>query len=454
MKLALSKRAQSRLNSGLMLLLLVTLAILLAWLSIRYPVQFDWTRDGRHTLSRASQEILVRMQDKIEITSYARENPQLRDVIRHFIGRYQQDKTDIVLHFVNPDAVPDEVRNLGLSVNGELVIRYKGRTEHIQSDSEEALTNALQRLSRKEDRWLAFVTDHGERDPLGKANHDLGDWVRHLNNRGFRTQPINISETHVIPDNTAILVIAGPRISLLPGEVTIITEYLGTGGNLLWLVDPGELYGLEPLADLLHIRFHQGTVIDFSGQLIGIKDPVIALVTGRLYALHPVTEGFTYTTLFPTAVAIDAGKTEGWQTKTILSTGDHTWIETGVLTGEVSFDKGTDIAGPLAIGISIEREVVNDDQIKKQQRIVVMGDGDFLSNTYLGNSGNLELGMRLINWLSRDDDFIAIPARMATDTQLNMSGTSLGMIGLGFLFVLPLLLMGIGAVISWRRKNS
>jgi ABC-type uncharacterized transport system involved in gliding motility auxiliary subunit len=105
----------------------------------------------------------------------------------------------------------------------------------------------------------------------------------------------------------------------------------------------------------------------------------------------------------------------------------------------------------------MEREIENtdgDDLVKKQQRAMVIGDGDFLSNTYLGNSGNLELGIRLINWLSRDDAFITIPAKIATDTQLEMSGTTLGIIGLGFLFVLPLLLLGTGIMIGWRRRTS
>ena len=35
--------------------------------------------------------------------------------IRQFVGKYQRHKDDIRLRFVNPDAAPDEVRNLGIS---------------------------------------------------------------------------------------------------------------------------------------------------------------------------------------------------------------------------------------------------------------------------------------------------------------------------------------------------
>ena len=83
-----------------------------------------------------------------------------------------------------------------------------------------------------------------------------------------------------------------------------------------------------------------------------------------------------------------------------------------------------------------------------------MGDGDFLTNTYLGNSGNNELGTRIINWLSSDDEFIAIPPKVASDTQLNISSTILGVMGIGFLFILPAILMVIGITIGLRRKTQ
>ena len=124
------------------------------------------------------------------------------------------------------------------------------------------------------------------------------------------------------------------------------------------------------------------------------------------------------------------------------------------MKGELIYNQGTDIKGPLTIGLSLERQRQHETKhIDKQQRIVVIGDGDFLSNTYLGNSGNLDLGVRLINWLSHDDDFIAIPVRTAEDLQLNMSSLTVGVIGIGFLIILPLSLLGTGAFVWWRRKN-
>ncbi len=140
-----------------------------------------------------------------------------------------------------------------------------------------------------------------------------------------------------------------------------------------------------------------------------------------------------------------------------MVSGDHTWLETGVLEGEIEYDEDSDKLGPLDIGISLERTIDNEsDEASSsiQQRIIVVGDGDFLSNAYVGNSGNLDLGVRLINWLSNDDDFINIPVKTVNDAYLEFPSYASWIIGFGFVLVLPLLFLGTGLFIWWRRKNQ
>jgi len=456
MKITDKSRLQIRINSFTMMLLIISLAGLLSWVSTRYSWQMDMTQSGRHTLSDASKEVLTRMDGPVEITAYAREDVNLRNAIKKVVSRYQSVKEDIVLRFVNPDAVPDEVRNLGIRVNGELIFRYKDHVEHVRSNNEEELTNAMQRLARGSQHWLAFVEGHGERNSLGKANHDLGEWVRQLGDRGFRIQPLNLANIQSIPDNTRVLVIAGPQVAYLPGETELILNYINAGGNLLWLIDPGDLHGLEPVAEEFYMNVLPGTIIDLAGRLIGIDDPTIVLLTASMYPLHPVTKDFTFTAIFPTASMLQIDENDTWQIKPLLSTGEHAWLERDKVEGEVGYDEGRDQLGPLDIGISLERETEIEDGeelVNKQQRIVLIGDGDFISNTYIENSGNLDLGIRIINWLSNEDDFISIPARTVMDANLELSTFSSAVIGFGFLIILPLILLGTGITIWLRRKK-
>ena len=83
----------------------------------------------------------------------------------------------------------------------------------------------------------------------------------------------------------------------------------------------------------------------------------------------------------------------------------------------------------------------------------MIGDADFLSNRYLGNGSNLELGFNMINWLSHDDNLIAISPRPAPDTRLELSQPQQIAIFLSFLILMPLLLLGTGLRIWLRRRK-
>jgi hypothetical protein len=182
-----------------------------------------------------------------------------------------------------------------------------------------------------------------------------------------------------------------------------------------------------------------------------------------MYPQHAITKAFNLTTFFPTTASIKVKDETQWNKSSLLISGDHTWLKTGALEAEaeVEFNEDSDTPGPLDIGISLERvleKITNKESDAGssgiQQRIVVVGDGDFLSNAYVGNSGNLDLGVRLINWLSNDDDFISIPIKTVNDAQLEFPAYATWIIGFGFIFVLPLIFLGTGLFIWWRRKKQ
>ncbi|MGX2040291.1 GldG family protein [Methylocaldum sp. MU1018] len=491
MKINRKTHLELRLQNLLFTLLFLAAVGLAAWLSTRYTAQFDWTAGGRHTLSEASRKVLDLMKDPVTITAYARENAQLRSQIRDQVGRYSRYKKDLTLDFVNPDTQPDKVRELGITMDGEMMVDYQGRTEKIQNAEENTLTNALQRLAVAKERHIVFLEGHGERSPQGQGNHDLGQFDEELERKGIGVSMVNLAVTPDIPHNTNVLVIAGPRANFLPGEVTLIQNYVNDGGNLLWLGDPGDLHGLAPLAQQLGIKFLPGTVVDASTQLFGIDDPTFALVAE--YPAHPITYNFQTMTLFPAAAALDKDADGNFEREPLLKTLARSWTEIGSIEGKIQFDadKG-ERQGPLTIGYVLTRPIKpaaekptapegkpeeqpkapskterpakpeveqkteaakETDQKPSEQRVVVIGDGDFLSNAFLGNGGNLDLGLNIIHWLSQNEAFINIPAKTSPDRKLELSPVASGAIAIGFLVALPAGLIGTGAAIWFRRRR-
>lgn len=436
-----------RLNALLFYLLFAAVIGLLGWLSIRYEVQWDWTAGGRNSLSEASQDLLRRLRGPVKIQAFAQDSAVLREPIRELVGRYQRHYAAMELSFVNPDLEPELTRTLGISQSGQLWLEYQGRNETLGLASEEAISNALQRLALAGERWVGFVTGHGERAADGQANHDLGQFGKELERKGYRVRPINLTETPELPKNLSLLAIAGPRVDYLPGEAEILRNHLRQGGRLLWLLDPGPLHGLEGLAQDLGLRLLPGTIVDVNAYDLGIKDPAMALITQ--YPDHPAVRGINQITLFPHAAALEQDPVEGWQPLPLLNTLERTWNETGPIEGEIRPDSAAgERAGPLAIGQLAERDLKG-----SKQKALVIGDGDFLANAYLGNGGNLDLGINLVRWLAGDDNLLDIPAKTAPDLRLELSEYTGLLIGLVFLLILPLGLFGTGLLIWWRRRN-
>jgi len=249
----------------------------------------------------------------------------------------------------------------------------------------------------------------------------------------------------------------------------------------------------------LGLTIKPGILVDPTSRLFGVNDPSIISITTTGYGHHPVTEDLTeQLTLFPQAVGlVIKPPREAWEQTALLTTHPQVWSETGKIEGTVKYDSETDINGPLEIAfaltrnkpqnpakhsptaqqpvteanlpeafgteatssqapaaIEIEPETTEPAPMATEQRVIVVGDGDFLSNALLGYAGQLDFGLKLINWLAQDDNLIQIPAKTALDLKLDLSPNTAILLGLFFLFILPGILIGTGISIWLRRRRA
>lgn len=457
MMIQASRKLSRHLQSGLFVVLVIVLCGLLAWLSQIYHVRLDLTAGARNSLSDSSLQLLKNIDQPIRIEAFVSPANETREAIEELLQRYVQNSTEVTLAILNPDLEPQKLRDYDIRIDGEVVLSSAdGRFQKVTRLSEENLSNALQRLLRSSERWLVFLAGHGERSAFSEANFDLGLWAQELGQKGFQVEELRTSETASIPGNTDVLVVASPQTALLPGEINLIREWLSQGGDMLWLHDPEADNSAEAILNGLGLETVPGVIVDPNTQMLGLQRPDFALVAQ--YPAHPITREIDSLSLYPQALGLEHTQVDDWKAEALLQTLPNSWNETGPLQGSITQgDNSDEISGPFSIAWALSRlreTEIAGELIEIEQRVVISGDADFISNQYLGNGANLDVSLNMMNWLSHDDDLIAVNPKPAPDIDLNLSNTVQYLIGFGFLFVLPGLLLGVGARIWWVRRNA
>lgn len=438
------------LQNGIFVVLLIALAALLAYFAREYRGEFDLTQNARNTLTQQTRESLKKLDGPIKVTVYASKQPEVRKPVQEFFAPYQKAKADLTLTLIDPREEPKLAQAAGIRADGESVIEYNQKSEHLTEYNEQSFVNALMRLARSSERLAMALEGHGERRLTGVANHDLGEFGKQLNAKGFKTNSLNLAVAQEVPANASVLIIASPQVDLQAAEVQKIRQFLQKGGNLLWLIDTEPLHGLQPVAEALGLTLGPGTVVDPDAQRFNAS-PTVALSSS--YGRHPITDNFRLNTIFPFTrqIAVNEKGSEGnsWKVTRLIDVAPRGWVETGKLDGSIAFDKARDTPGPVNIAIAEERSVAD-----RSQRVVVVGNGHFLSNQFLGNGGNLELGLNMVNWLAGDDALITIQPRPARDSSLELGRGAQYTMLFGFLVLLPLAFVSTGLIVWWRRRKS
>jgi hypothetical protein len=440
---------------------LISAATGLDYLAARHHVQRDVTYNTINSLEPDSIEVLKQMDGPVNITVYATEQDarlgNIRKIIRNFLSLYQRYKPDINLVFVDPSKETEKARAAQIRFNGEMVIEYARRSEHLTKINEQIVTSTLLRLAHTRGQTVMYLDGHGEPKLDGIANFDMGSlFGAKLKQSGFRLAGLNLALAQDVPNNASMLVITQPQVDLMAGEVDKIMRYVDRGGNLLWLVDPGPLHGLERLAEKLDLQLPPGIVIDPAA--IEMNAPADWSLAAD-YPPHAITRNFDLTTAFPSARPLlwdesppDSNDATRWQHHVLVEVAPRGWVSRKVPKGKVSqlrFDKRHDTRGPVVIAMALQRNINN-----REQRIVVVGNGAFLSNSFAGNGGNVDLGLNMVNWLAGEEHLITQKLRPAKDSKLELSKTQLEIISGIFLLVLPLLLAGAGSYLWWKRRRA
>ena len=420
----------------------------LGWMSAQHAVVVDVSRSKANSLPPAAGKLISQLDSPLSINAVVEDNPALHRKINQVMEPWLQTSRKVMLTFKTPEKAALE-SGQSLNQEGRLELHYQGRSEKVTTLNQQDITRAIHKLLHGGEEWIVFLEGHGEKSPFDQSANGYSKLDLLLQQQGYRVQGINLIKLPAIPDNTAVLVMAGPLTDLMPGEKELVQSYLQKGGNLLLLREPKPLPEFDAVIEQLGITPLPGVVINLNNQLQKLlRELHPAIIPIVDFGQHPATRGLRSKLLLPIASAFKITKADHWRYTTLFQSLPDSWNETSSLKGHVQFD-ATDgeVAGPLDIGIAASRTYQN-----HRQLAAIIGDSDFLSNDYIGLGDNGKLALQLLDWLSAPDLAIQQPQQQRPDLDLNFSETQLQILAAFFLFGLPLFFTLV-AVWQWRKQR-
>jgi len=416
--------------------------------------RIDFSADKRFTLSDESLKTLETLSDKIEIGAFFKKTSKDYSRIKEILETYNVASQNISYTFVDPDREPVLAKKFN-NFNYNLIIVFdktRNIKERVFSISEENITNAIIKLTKRDKKAIYFIKGHGEKSILERDSQGLYELYNLLLNKGYKVEELYIPDTNKIPDDASVIVIAGAKFAFLKKEMTLLKNYIKSGGSALFMVDPSPSYSFNN--ELHDFGFHvsDNIIYDSSSKLIGSEPTVFLLNTyGKMSFMDKMKESTVFSgarqisLLFMLPEKIDAD--------IIAKSGKYSFGETD-LSQTGNFDAGKDIPGPLGIAASSMTHIDSKDKkTNKNYRVTVIGDSDFCSNKWLNSYGNKTFIMNIISWLAEENNFISLE-KNSTSSHIFLETFQLRNIFYLCVIIIPLLTFLIGIFIILKRRST
>ena len=320
------------------------------------------------------------------------------------------------------------------------------------------MMQAMIRLINPEARTGYFLIGDGEQDINGSDQTAMSKARSTLESKNYTVKTLNLAAENAIPADAKALIVAGPSKPLDEQEVALIAKYLQGGGALVVMENPVPLTEFgdapDPLATYLEtdwgIRLRNDIIIDTQG------NPATVAVSEAYDPAHPITHNLNNLRVaFPFARSIETlTAPEGVTVTPLAQTIDRSWGETDfeVLKnqGQVAFDQGKDVIGPMTMAAAAERTSPT------KQRVVVFGNALFAADATYDTGGNGDIFINAVDWAAEQESQIGLTPKTPTQRTFTPPGQLQWiLILLGSVFVLPgiVLVAGIASWISRRRRG-
>lgn len=452
------KARQTRFAAYAVLYTLVVIAavVVVNVLAKRYDKSWDTTANKRFSLSPETAKIVKGLHQDVTILYF--------DQSTHFgagrdlLSEYANLSPRIHIRYIDPDKDPQLARANGVQSMGTAIVQIGDKKEAASSITEEGITGAFIRDIKTSTRTVCFASGSGEHMIDDSSRYGLSGLKDLLGKESYETQSVDLISKPAVPPACTVLVIAGPSHDYQQPEVAAIQKYVESGGRAMFLLDPplqsrasaiSANNGLDAVLTGWGVTPQKDLVLDRNplGQLIGVG-PDVALVTH--YNSQPIVDSMKGTaTGFPIVQSLAIQSTGKASIDKLFASSESSEAATNLNGTVLRVDDPKNRKGPLTLAVAGTFGTGNSGP---HGRFVVVGGSTWVTNSFLNFNGNSDLALNAVNWLASDEDLISIHPKKPEDQHMTMTGSQMAMVRAVTVIGLPLLMMGMGTLVWWRRR--
>lgn len=461
-------------NAAIYTAVFVGLLIVANYALNRNNVRWDTTEEGVFSLASQSVNAVKALKKPLELVVFTANEFVNENQAKDLLNLYRYHSTNVKAEVVDPSSKPQLVEKYEMKPGNITYLSYgEGETKavsRINDFSEEAITNAILKLTRGSAKKIYYVQGHEEpgledNSPQGAKQLSLAFEDEHM-----KVEGIFLGQQSKIPDDAAAIILMSPRKPLLEAERKLLIDFANGGGRLLLFNDPQTTDDVQKIAGEFNIVVGQDVVIDqiqrlFAAPALGAQ-PVV-----RDYGTHPITSTMSpqHVTVYNIASSVTVGsKREPKATYTELAkTGPTAWAEKNV---KALFDSESptatkdqeDLGGPVSLAVAYEKQIDategaksdgpgDEPKFKKTARVVVFGDSDWILNANLSVYANRDFVLNAVSWLVGEEGGISIRPKALRQSFAPISRENFVII-LASSFIIPELILLFGLSVWWRRR--
>ena len=478
-----SRTGRYGVNTVIMTAAFFGLVALVNYVAFENHVRSDTTATNQFSLANRTRDLLDALDRPINVIAYYPDEINNIDMLTRrgkvetTLSEFGRRSGDFTYRFIDPQKEADLARSQGVTSYETLAVSAVGTdiidlvqpTDEVYSRLEQDLYTALLVATETERKKVYFLSGHGERDVTRQAEDGYLKIGEGLEVDNYQVETLSwppVAEDVAVPDDAALLVIAGPTGELPVAHLDALNFYMAgrhkdgeprrEAARIIFLAEPDTHDSFRAFLAFWGVVVTDSYIRDVEGSQpnaprtlrVGIYNPDappeivaprgrplnVAFMPGTA-AIEPILEETNTRLPRPIAATTASARLidDIERVDPVESDPQRVYFPAMYL----------DIVAPVGAAAPTERPPANE-----IASMVVFGDSDFVSNRNVDRGSSAALFLNSANYLMGDFSLVSIRDREFVYREWNLDENEFNFVRFSTWLLLPGL-MGIMAVVVW-----